>query len=91
MNKRGRYSVFQAEVIIAPQFGLGYSRVDSLTRSVLKRYRMKGSVLSWTGCWDHGEIDGALLTMDEELRQRINAQPWLEWEAQNVRQHRRLP
>ena len=40
---------------------------------------------------DHGEIDGALLTTDEELRQRINAQPWLEWKAQNVRQHRGLP
>lgn len=40
---------------------------------------------------DHGEIDGALLTADEELRQRINAQPWLEWKAQNVRQHRGLP
>ena len=40
---------------------------------------------------DHGEIDGALLTADQELRQRINAQPWLEWKAQNVRQHRGLP
>ncbi len=40
---------------------------------------------------DHGEIDGALLTRDEELRQRINAQAWLEWKAQNVRQHRGLP
>ena len=39
---------------------------------------------------DHGEIDGALLTADQELRQRINAQPWLEWKAQNVRQHRGL-
>ena len=40
---------------------------------------------------DHGEIDGALLTADEELRQRINVQLWLEWKAQNVRQHRGLP
>ena len=40
---------------------------------------------------DYGEIDGALLTMDEGLQQRINAQPWLEWKAQNVRQHRELP
>ena len=40
---------------------------------------------------DRGEIDGALLTRDEELLQRINAQPWLEWKAQNVRQHRGLP
>ncbi len=42
---------------------------------------------------DDGEIDGALLTTDEGLRQRINAQPWLEWKAQNVRRHRglRLP
>ena len=39
---------------------------------------------------EHGEIDGALLTADPELRQRINAQPWLEWKAQNVRQHRGL-
>ena len=36
---------------------------------------------------DHGEIDGALLTPDTELQQRINAQPWLEWKSQNVRQH----
>ena len=36
---------------------------------------------------DHGEIDGALLTTDAALLQRINAQPWLEWKAQNVRQH----
>ena len=40
---------------------------------------------------DHGEIDGALLTMEEELRRRIDAQPWLEWKAQNVRQHQGLP
>ena len=40
---------------------------------------------------DHGEIDGALLTTDEELQQRINVQPWLEWKAQNVRQHQGLP
>ena len=40
---------------------------------------------------DHGEIDGALLTTDEELQQRINAQPWLEWKARNVRQHQGLP
>ena len=39
----------------------------------------------------HGEIDGVLLTTDEELQQRINAQPWLEWKAQNVRQHQGLP
>ena len=40
---------------------------------------------------DHGEIDGASLTTDDELRQRINVQPWLEWKAQNVRRHRGLP
>ena len=40
---------------------------------------------------DHGEIDGALLTTDAALQQRINAQPWLEWKAQNVRQHKRFP
>ena len=40
---------------------------------------------------DHGEIDGALLTTDMALQQRIDAQPWLEWKAQNVRQHRGLP
>ena len=40
---------------------------------------------------DYGEIDGALLTADEELQQRINVQPWLEWKAKNVRQHRGLP
>ena len=40
---------------------------------------------------DHGEIDGALLTTDEELQQRIDAQPWLEWKAQNVRRHQGLP
>ena len=40
---------------------------------------------------DHGEIDGALLTTDEELRHRINSQPWLEWKAQNVRRHQGLP
>ena len=40
---------------------------------------------------DHGEIDGALLTTDEALQRRIDAQPWLEWKAQNVRQHQGLP
>ena len=40
---------------------------------------------------DHGEINGTLLTADTELQQRINAQPWLEWKAQNVRQHPGLP
>ena len=40
---------------------------------------------------DHGEIDGALLTPDAALQRRIDAQPWLEWKAQNVRQHRGLP
>ena len=40
---------------------------------------------------DYGEIDGALLTEDPELLQQINDQPWLEWKAQNVRQHQGLP
>ena len=40
---------------------------------------------------DHGEIDGALLTPDAALQRRIDAQPWLEWKAQNVRQYRGLP
>ena len=40
---------------------------------------------------DYGEIDGALLTTDQELQQMINAQPWLEWKAQNVRRHQGLP
>ena len=40
---------------------------------------------------DRGEIDGALLTANPDLQQRINAQPWLEWKAQNVRQHQGLP
>ena len=40
---------------------------------------------------DYGEINGALLTPDAALQQRIDAQPWLEWKAQNVRQHRGLP
>ena len=39
---------------------------------------------------DRGEIDGALLTTDATLQQRIQAQPLLEWKALNVRRHRGL-
>ena len=39
---------------------------------------------------DQGEIDAAVLTQDPELRQRIQAQPLLEWKAQNVRRHKGL-
>ncbi|MCY4529260.1 MAG: nucleotidyl transferase AbiEii/AbiGii toxin family protein [Chloroflexi bacterium] len=37
---------------------------------------------------DAGEVDAELLTTDPELRYRIQAQPLLEWKAQNVRRHR---
>ena len=37
---------------------------------------------------DAGEVDAELLTTDAELRDRIQAQPLLEWKAQNVRRHR---
>ena len=39
---------------------------------------------------DYGEIDATYLTSDAMLQQRIQAQPWLEWKAQNVRQYRGL-
>ena len=39
---------------------------------------------------DAGEIDAALLTTDTKLRGRIQAQPLLEWKAQNVRRHKGL-
>ena len=39
---------------------------------------------------DYGEIDATCLTSDAMLQQRIQAQPWLEWKAQNVRQYRGL-
>ncbi len=38
---------------------------------------------------DAGEVDAKLLTTDAELRNRIQAQPLLEWKAQNVRRYRR--
>ena len=37
---------------------------------------------------DRGTIDATLLTPDEMLQRRIQAQPLLEWKAQNVRRHR---
>ena len=37
---------------------------------------------------DKGKIDATLLTPDEMLQERIQAQPLLEWKAQNVRLHR---
>ena len=56
------------------------------------------SILSnWPGPpqLDGGEIDTTLLTANTYLRERIQAQPLLEWKAQNVRRHkgliRRLP
>ncbi len=39
---------------------------------------------------DGGEIDATILTNDADLQRRIQAQPMLEWKAQNVREHRRL-
>ncbi len=39
---------------------------------------------------DRGEIDGALLTADTTLQQRIQAQPLLKWKALNVRRHKGL-
>ena len=37
---------------------------------------------------DRGTINATLLTPDEMLQRRIQAQPLLEWKAQNVRRHR---
>ena len=39
---------------------------------------------------DRREIDGALLTTDTTLQQRIQAQPLLKWKALNVRRHKGL-
>ena len=39
---------------------------------------------------DEGRIDATLLTHDERLKERIQAQPQLEWKAQNVRRHKGL-
>ena len=39
---------------------------------------------------DAGEIDANLLTTEAALRNRIQAQPLLEWKAQNVRRHKGL-
>lgn len=37
---------------------------------------------------DRGEIDADLLTDNEALQARIEAQPWLHWKAQHVRKHK---
>jgi len=37
---------------------------------------------------DHGEIDPALLTQDEQMSVRIRSHPLLQWKALNVRQHK---
>ena len=39
---------------------------------------------------DRGEINSTILTNDFDLRQRIQAQPLLEWKAQHVRRHKGL-
>ena len=39
---------------------------------------------------DGGEIDASILTSDSDLQQRIQAQPMLEWKAQNVRMYKGL-
>ena len=39
---------------------------------------------------DRGLIDPTILTPDEDLRKRIEAQPLLEWKALNVRRHKGL-
>ena len=39
---------------------------------------------------DEGKIDATILTRDLDLQQRIQAQPGLEWKAQNVRRYRGL-
>jgi hypothetical protein len=39
---------------------------------------------------DKGQIDGAILTSDVMLQNRIQRQPLLEWKALNVRQHKGL-
>ena len=39
---------------------------------------------------DEGEIDATILTPDATLQERIQAQPLLEWKAQNVRQYKGL-
>ena len=40
---------------------------------------------------DEGEIDATILTSDTKLQERIQAQPLLEWKAQNVRRHKEPP
>ena len=39
---------------------------------------------------DRGEVDASILTSDTTLRERIQAQPLLEWKALNVRRHKGL-
>jgi len=39
---------------------------------------------------DEGCIDASLLTNDPELSRRIEAHPWLQWKALNVRRHKGL-
>lgn len=39
---------------------------------------------------DYGEIEPSLLTNDQQMAQRISAQPLLRWKALNVRQHKGL-
>ena len=39
---------------------------------------------------DKGEIDSAILTVDETLQKCIHQQPLLEWKALNVRQYKGL-
>ena len=40
---------------------------------------------------ERGEIDASILTSDVSLRQRIQAQPLLEWKALHVRRYKGLP
>ena len=40
---------------------------------------------------ERGEIDASILTSDVSLRQRIQAQPLLEWKALHVRRYKALP
>lgn len=42
------------------------------------------------GLLDKGEIDSAILTVDETLQKCIQQQPLLEWKALNVRQYKGL-
>jgi len=64
----------------------GHQLVEECRDGLSMVYPLSGKEMEFLDLiLDHGKINGALLTDDKELQERINRHPMLQWKAMNVK------